>query len=97
MYDCVLKSTLLVALCNKIGVPVEKDYRIIRVIGSTRMRWIGRVARMGKKRESGKVWWRILKDEDQLRGIGVDGLTVIKWTINCSVNCGNGTVRGQQA
>jgi len=61
------------------------------------MRWIGRVARKGKKRDYGKFWWRILKNGDHLEGIGVDGLAVLKWTVNCSINCGNGIAREQQA
>jgi hypothetical protein len=46
------------------------------------------VAWMGKKGDSGKVWWRIVKDGDQLGGLGVDGLAVHKWTVNCASDPG---------
>jgi hypothetical protein len=39
-------------------------------------------------------------DGDQLGGLGVGGLAVIKWNVNCSLYppmCGNGIMGGQQA
>jgi hypothetical protein len=46
---------------------------VIRVVNSRRMRWVGKVARMGGMRNSYKFWSENLKRRDHSEDLGVDG------------------------
>jgi hypothetical protein len=54
---------------------------IIRVIKSRRMRWAGRVARMGKKEVHTGFWCGDLRECDHLGDPGVDGRIILKWIL----------------
>jgi hypothetical protein len=45
---------------------------------SRRLRWAGRVARMGEEVHTG-FWWGNLKEGDHLEDPGVDGRIILKW------------------
>jgi hypothetical protein len=51
------------------------------MIKSKRMRWVGHIARKGKRR--GQVhtgfWWGDLRKGDSLEDAGVDGRLILKW------------------
>ena len=51
----------------------------IRVINSRRLRWAGHVARM----EKGRSAFKILTGKP---GLGVDGRTILEWTLKRSVS-----------
>jgi hypothetical protein len=42
----------------------QKLYVILRIIKSTRMRWMGHVAQMGKRRTRIGCWWECQKERD---------------------------------
>jgi hypothetical protein len=44
----------------------------IRVTVSSRMRWTGHVARMGRREMHTKIWWGNLKERDRLEVLGED-------------------------
>ena len=50
---------------------------IVRVIKSRRLRWAGHVARM----EEGRSAFKILKERDLWGGLGIDGRTILEWTL----------------
>ena len=50
---------------------------IVRVIKSRRLRWAGHVSRM----EEGRSAFKILMERDLWGGLGVDGRTILEWTL----------------
>jgi hypothetical protein len=50
---------------------------IIRVIKSSRMRWAGHVAGMGRGDVHAEFWWRIWNERYHLEDPGVDGRIII--------------------
>jgi hypothetical protein len=52
---------------------------IVRVIKSRRMRWAGRVARMGREEAYTGFWWGNLRDRDHWGDPGVDGRIILRW------------------
>jgi hypothetical protein len=52
---------------------------IVRVIKSTRMRWTGHVAWMGKVEACTGFWWGNLKERDHWGDPGVDGRIILRW------------------
>jgi len=62
---------------------VEPNYlhvspNIVRMIKSKRMRWAGRVVRMGKGELYTGLWWGNLREGDHLEGPGVDGSIALR-------------------
>jgi hypothetical protein len=51
----------------------------VRVIKSTRMRWAGHVARMGRGEVCTGCWWGNLREGDHWRDPGVDGRIILGW------------------
>jgi len=49
------------------------------MIKSKRIRWAGRVVRMGRGEVYSGVWWGNLSEKDHLEDSGVDGSAVIRW------------------
>ena len=47
------------------------------------MRWAGHVARM----EEGRSVFKILKERDLYGGLGVDGRTILEWTLKRCDQC----------
>jgi hypothetical protein len=52
---------------------------IIQVIKSSRMRWVGLVSCMGKRRGAYRVLVGNLKEGDHFEGLGTDGRIILKW------------------
>ena len=52
---------------------------IVRVIKSRIIRWVGHLARMGRKEEYTGLWWGNLRERDHLRDPGVDGRIILRW------------------
>jgi hypothetical protein len=52
---------------------------IARVIKSTRMRWAGHVACMGRREEYTGFWWGNLRERNRLELPGVDGRIILRW------------------
>jgi len=50
---------------------------IIWVIKS-RTRWVGHVARMGKRRGACRIWWGNLRERNHLEDIGMYGRIILK-------------------
>jgi hypothetical protein len=42
------------------------------------MRWVGHVARRGRKGVY-RVWWGNLRERDHLEDLGVDGKVILRW------------------
>jgi len=53
---------------------------IIRIIKSRRMRWVGYVARMGRREVHTGFWWGNLSEKDNFGDPGVDGRIILRWT-----------------
>jgi hypothetical protein len=49
---------------------------IILVIKST-MRWAGQVARMGKRRDADRIWWRNLRERDHVEELDIYGRIIL--------------------
>jgi hypothetical protein len=54
---------------------------ILRVIKSRRMRWAGRVARMGRGEVLTGFWLEGLKARDHWEDLGVGGRITFSWTL----------------
>ena len=54
---------------------------IVRVIESRRLRWAGHVARMEEGRSAFKIFEVNLQERDLWGGLGVDGRTILEWTL----------------
>jgi hypothetical protein len=52
---------------------------IVRMIKSRRMRWAGRVARIGGRGTCSGFWWGSLKEGDHLRDPGADKRIILRW------------------
>jgi len=52
---------------------------IVRIIKSRRMRWAGRVARMGERKVLYRFWWENLRERDHLGDPGIDGMIILRW------------------
>jgi hypothetical protein len=46
---------------------------IFRAIKLRRMKWVGRLARVGEKRGASGFWWGNLRERDHLGDPGLDG------------------------
>jgi hypothetical protein len=51
----------------------------VRVIKSRRIRWVGHVARMGRREACKVFWWGNLRERDYLGDPGVDGRIILRW------------------
>ena len=70
----------LAALCSKLwGRSCNRKLTIIRVIKSRRMRWVGHVARMGKRRGVYRVLVGKPERKKPLEDQGVDGKMILRW------------------
>ena len=54
---------------------------IVRVIKSRRLRWEGHAARMKGGRSAFKILTGKLTERDLWGGLGVDGRTILEWTL----------------
>jgi hypothetical protein len=54
---------------------------IIRMIKSRRMRWIGHVARMGRREMYIGYWWKIQKKRNHWEDQDVGGWPILKWIL----------------
>jgi hypothetical protein len=54
---------------------------IIQLIKSTRIKWAGHVAHMGKRRGEAHAWfgWGNLRENDHLEEPGLDGRIILRW------------------
>jgi hypothetical protein len=52
---------------------------IVRVIKSRRIRWVGYVARMGKREACIGLWWVTLRERDHWGDPDVDGRIILEW------------------
>ena len=52
---------------------------IVRVIKWRRMRWAGRVARMGEERGCIGSWWGSRRERDHWKDLGEDGWIILGW------------------
>jgi hypothetical protein len=52
---------------------------ILRVIKSRIMRWVGHVARIGRREACTGFWWGNPRERDQWGGPGVDGRIILRW------------------
>ena len=58
-----------------------RSLNIVRVIKSRRLRWAGHVARMEEGRSAFKVLTGKPTGKRPWGGLGVDGRTILKWTL----------------
>jgi hypothetical protein len=54
---------------------------VIRMIKSSRMRWAGHVARMGRREKLRGFWWESQKERDHWEDPDVGGRIILKWTL----------------
>jgi hypothetical protein len=54
---------------------------IIRMVKPRRMRWKGRVARMGRREMHVVYWWESQKERDHCDDQNVGGWTILKWIL----------------
>jgi len=52
---------------------------VVRVIKSRKMRWVGRVACMGRGEVHTGFWWGNLRERGHLDDSGVDGTIILRW------------------
>jgi hypothetical protein len=52
---------------------------IVRVIKSRRMKWVGHVARMGRRESCIGFCWGNLRERDHWGDPGVDGRIILRW------------------
>jgi hypothetical protein len=55
---------------------------MIRSVKSRRMRWVGHVTRMGRRRMRIGIWWEIRKERDHQEALDVDGRVIKKWVLD---------------
>jgi hypothetical protein len=48
------------------------------VLKTRRVRWVGKLSRIGQKVMYSGIWWGKLKERDCLRGLGRDGMIILK-------------------
>jgi hypothetical protein len=54
---------------------------IIRIIKSRRMRWVGHVARMGRREMHIVYWWKCQKERNHWEDQDIGGWTIFKWIL----------------
>jgi len=52
---------------------------IVRVIKQRKIRWVGHVARMGRREKYAGFWWGTLRERGQLEDPGVDERMILRW------------------
>jgi len=53
--------------------------KVVRVIKSRRMRWVGHVARMVIREAYSGFWWGNLMERGQFGEKGIDGKIILRW------------------
>jgi len=51
----------------------------IGVIKSRKMKWSGRIERIGRGKVRARLWWGNLTERDHLENPGVDGRIILRW------------------
>jgi hypothetical protein len=54
---------------------------IIRVIKSKRIKWVGHMARMGRREVHRGLWWGNLRERDHLEDLVLYGRIILKLTV----------------
>jgi hypothetical protein len=54
---------------------------IIRIIKSRRMRWMGNVARMGRRGMHIRFWWESQKERYHWEDVDVGGRIILRWIL----------------
>jgi hypothetical protein len=62
----------------------------VRVIKARRMRWAGRVARMGRGEACTGFWWGNVRERDHWGDPGVDGKIILRWIFKRDVGVWTG-------
>ena len=55
-----------------------------------RVRWVGNVSRIGHKVLRRGIWWGNLRERDRLRGLGRDGMIILKCAFETNWTGGRG-------
>jgi hypothetical protein len=58
---------------------IAKSPSIIRIIKSRRIRWVGHVARMGRRRTCIGYWWESQGERDHYEDLDVGGWIILGW------------------